>query len=496
MSTQLINIILGMKVRQARMAAGMTLSAFAAQCELSPSYVTEIEKGRKYPRADKILRMAEVLQLPYDQLVSIQLEPPLTYLEEILSSNLWREFPFDEFGLEVSDLINILTRVPDKASALLHAVLEVGRRFDLRGEHFLRAALRSYQELHENYFPDIEAAVESFSEQYGLGEMVPVPLAQLKRLTTEEFGIELDEGHLATDVRLKGYRSVFMQGRRPKMLINSELYPNQVKFLLARELGYQFLGLTERAITSPPEKVQSFQQVLNDFRASYFAGALLMPRTMMLADVQAFFNRPVWHPNDLTHFLTKYDVTPEMLLYRISELVPQFFGLKLHFLRVHEQYGQYRLVKQLNMSRVLVPSGIALDEHFCRRWLVVDLLRKLSGQRSQNGQTLKVGAQMSEFLESQERFLCFGFARPLVLSPDVTSSVIVGFRVDSELRDVIRFANDPALTTVIINETCERCPLTSAQCTVRVAPPIVLDQQLLSSERQQALSQLMAQLQT
>jgi transcriptional regulator with XRE-family HTH domain len=81
MSVDLVHTIFGMKVRQARSEAGLTLSEFAAQCELSPSYMTEIEKGRKYPRADKIMKMGEVLGKDYDDLVSIKLGPSLAYLE-------------------------------------------------------------------------------------------------------------------------------------------------------------------------------------------------------------------------------------------------------------------------------------------------------------------------------------------------------------------------------------------------------------------------------
>ena len=80
MNTDLVNIILGMKVRQARLETNLTLSEFANRCDLSPSYITEIEKGRKYPKTDKILRMAEVLNKSYDDLVSIKLAPSLTYL--------------------------------------------------------------------------------------------------------------------------------------------------------------------------------------------------------------------------------------------------------------------------------------------------------------------------------------------------------------------------------------------------------------------------------
>ena len=81
----LIHIIFGMKVRQARLEAGLTLTDLARMAEMSPSYLTEIEKGRKYPRADKIVKMAEALGKPYDDLVSIRLAPSLRYLESTLS---------------------------------------------------------------------------------------------------------------------------------------------------------------------------------------------------------------------------------------------------------------------------------------------------------------------------------------------------------------------------------------------------------------------------
>src|SRR5690606_23414311 len=122
MTNNLINIIFGMKVRQARLEAGLTLSEFATQCELSPSYVTEIEKGRKYPRVDKIMRMVEVLGKPYDELVSIKLSHSMAHLSTTLKSVTFQRFPFEEFGLELSDLVTLLTREPEKASALLHAV--------------------------------------------------------------------------------------------------------------------------------------------------------------------------------------------------------------------------------------------------------------------------------------------------------------------------------------------------------------------------------------
>ena len=234
--------------------------------------------------------------------------------------------------------------------------------------------------------------------------------------------------------------------------------------------------------------------MLNDFRASYFAGALLMPRDSLVADLQTFFAQEIWNPAPLLAMLHKYDVTPEMLLYRLSEVIPQTFGTRLHFLRFHHVDGKYKLIKRLNMNRLLLPSGIGLYEHYCRRWLSSRLLMQLEAYQT-NGATSDlplVDVQISEFLETKERFLCIGFARPLVLAANVGSSVIIGFRLTNDLKNTIHFAADPNIPITVINETCERCPLTPAECHVRSAPPTILVQEQVKADRKQALDRLEA----
>ena len=491
MSLDLITIIFGMKVRQARLEAGMTLTDLARESELSPSYLTEIEKGRKYPRADKIVRMAEALGKEYDDLVSIKLAPSLRYLEKTLSSTTVRRFPFEEFGLEPADALGLMTREPERASALLHAVLEIARKYDLKEEDFMRAALRSYQEIHENYFPDLEEAALAFTAEfgpvYGLSADQTPSLSTLEAILRQEYATTIDRLTLSATPDLAGFRAVLVPGARPVLYINDRLYDRQIRFILARELGYRYLGITERSLASTPDHIGSFQQLLNDMRAAYFGGVLLMPRSPIIADLQAFFDLPFWDPDRFTAMLAIYDVTPEMLLYRFSELIPEFFGIKLHLLRFHhtDATDDYPLIRQLNMNQLLVPSGIGLDEHHCRRWLSVRLL-----PNDHQPDPQPVGIQLSEYLDSHDRFLCMGFGRRMVLSPNVSSSVIVGFRVDADLKQTIRFLDDPAISQQIINETCERCPLTADQCRVRAAPPTILMARGEQTARKLALSQL------
>ncbi|MCA9970933.1 MAG: ImmA/IrrE family metallo-endopeptidase [Anaerolineales bacterium] len=497
MSTDLVNTIFGMKVRQARTEAGLTLTELAKQAGLSASYLTEIEKGRKYPRNDKILRMAQALGKGYDDLVSIKLRPSLSYLETTLASPLLGRFPFAEFGIETQDLVNLLTREPEKASALLHAILDIARQYDLQEEEFLRAALRSYQEIHENYFPELEQAALDFTAEFGqpytFAADGPVALATLQTILQERYGYRLDDTTMAARPELAGYRSVLVAGERPLLLINPGLYPRQVKFLLARELGYQFLGLAERSTTSTPNEVHSFTQLLNDYKAAYFGGALLMPRAALLADLRRFFALPTWQPQALADLLTRYDVTPEMLFYRFSELIPQHFGIKTHFLRFHHVGDQLRLIRHLNFNQLMVPSGIGLQEHYCRRWLSARLLRDMRAAQAAGDAWERFplpGIHVSRFVNGTDQFVALGFVRSLVLSPGVNSSVTLGFRLTPDLPQTVRFLNDPAIPHEIINETCERCPLTAAECSVRAAPPTVLQAQQRRQAREAALAAL------
>ena len=492
MKTDLMNIIFGMKVKRARTDMGMSLSAFAKACRLSPSYLTEIEKGRKYPKRDKILKIAEVTGVDYDELVSIRLAPSLQYLESALNSPLISDFPLEHFGVEMGTVVELLTNAPTKVSALIHAIFDVAQRYDMKEEHFLRAALRSLQELNDNHFAEIEDSADAAIDRYNLA--VPLDCAELERILRDEHDYHIDYETLAKEDALRPYRSVLVRGKTPRLLINSRLTQSQTTFQIARELGMRELGLKARAYTSPPQEVESFDQVFNDFKASYFAGSMMMPREEILADIEAFFAQETFQPERLQRMLTKYDVTPEMLCYRFSELIPQYFGIDLHFLRFDNRNDRYRLIKQLKMNNLPLPQGFGLKEHYCRRWLTVRLLREIEGSPPPVGDP-HIGVQMSEFLDRKDsRFLCVGFSRQLALSPNTNTSVNVGFRVTPDLANIVRFADDPAIPQVVIHDACERCPLTADQCSLRAASPIIFEREQQRAEQRAALRALQGSL--
>lgn len=487
-------VIFGMKLRQFREQAKLSLTDFAARTGLSSSYITEIEHGKKYPKAEKIARMAEVLEKSYDDLVSIRLNEELNPLAGFLGSSLLHNFPYHMFGIAPAQVVELLTRQPTEASALVNALLGIAEQYNIGVEHLFRSALRSYQELHENYFPELEQAADDFARSSGIQSDPTPDLGDLRSLIEDRFGYKLDERRLANHPKLQHFRSILVAKNKHSRLLltNPALNEFQKKFILAREIGYQVLSIKERAVTSAPEHVDSFEQVLNDFKASYFAGALLINRERLLSDIKEFFALDYWDPTRFRAFLDRYEVTPEIFMYRLTEVLPRYFGIKLHFLRFNQEGGQYRLVKHLNMSQVLIPGGTGVNEHYCRRWLAIRILKALD-RPSTTKRAMEepvVDAQLSHFIDTDARFLCIAMARKLALNRQAASSVSLGFRQDQEFERAVRFAADPAITRLDIDGTCERCRLTEDECRDRVAPPYLLKIQHARREIEQELNSL------
>lgn len=490
-----VPVIFGLKVRQMRESRRFGLKEAAQRAGLSPSYLNEIEKGKKYPKADKIVKLAEALGVSYDSLVSLKLDRDLNPLAPLLDSPVIRDLPLQLFGISKHDVIDLVTRAPHEAGALVRTLVEIARTYDVHVEHFLYAMLRSYQEAHENYFDDIESAAAKFRVRHAWPPEQAATSEALRPLLETEYGIGVDEHTMGQYADLNSFRSIWAEGPPPRVLLNPRMSPSQKAFQLVREIGYRELGLKERGLTSSRPAADSFNQVLNDFKASYFAGAVMIPRDRIVADVQQFFARETWDGPAFVALERSYQVTPEMFLYRLSQIIPRHFHMaELHFLRFSSVPGSgvYRLTKHFNMSQVPIPAGIGLNEHYCRRWLSVEILQALEAHQAEGDtQAPIVGVQRSVFMDQDTEFFCIALARPLVLTPGTNTSVTLGFRMTERFKRTVRFAEDPAIPRRQLNETCERCGLAPEACFERAAPPVLFQQQQAAGRRQSQLAELL-----
>jgi XRE family transcriptional regulator, fatty acid utilization regulator len=495
MNAEQLRFILGAKLKQMRSEKDFSLSQLASKAGLSISYLSEIEKGKKFPTPDKLIQIARAIGSTYDELVSAQVSESLDPLKTILNSPFIKEFPFELFGIKQHDLLNLVTHNPQEAGAFIRTLLEIGQSYDMSVEQFLFAALRSYQKLHYNYFEDLEDRAEEFVRKYKLGVKPPLSGEALYRILKEEFNYEVGEIPLDKHPDLRKFRSICTPGAPKKLYLNSHLLPSQKAFLLARELGFCYLGLKEQPITSTWLEVESFDEVLNNFKASYFAGAVFINRGTLQVDLSEFFRRDSWDANAFLNIMRKYEATPEMFLYRLSQLIPKFFGVQeMFYLRFNNEIGskEFSLTKELNMSRVVVPHGMGLDEHYCRRWLSIRLLARLAELPKKKLKDATIAeAQRSKFIDNQAEFFVISVARPLALTEETNSSISLGFLVNDNFKSAVRFWNDQAIPEHEVNETCERCSMTKSECKDRVVPPSIVRRADTQRKREKALQEFL-----
>ena len=72
-----LRLVFGIKLRGLRLDRGLSLKDLAGKTGLSASYLNEIEKGKKYPKSEKILLIYEALKEKFEDLITLQLKKDL-----------------------------------------------------------------------------------------------------------------------------------------------------------------------------------------------------------------------------------------------------------------------------------------------------------------------------------------------------------------------------------------------------------------------------------
>ncbi len=484
---QIVRLIFGVKIKQLRQKKDMSPQALADSCGLSNSYLNEIEKGKKYPKADKIMALSKGLGVPYDELVSLKLNKKLEPISELLNSHIIKEFPLEMFGLEPVKLVELIANAPAKMNAFISTIMEIARNYEMKQENFFFASLRSFQEMHDNYFEDLEQATMDFLKEFKIEWRPPLDRKHLYDTLESIYHYIIDKTQLNDNRKLVAFRSVYISNSK-KLLINDGLSKPQKAFLLAREIAFNYLALQERPLTTPPYKANTFEEVLNNFKASYFAGALLMHRDHIKLDIEQLFMANKWNEKKFLSLLAKYEASPEMFLHRFTNLLPKFFGIKnLFFLRFSNtgKKSNYTLTKELHLSRLHNPHGNELHEHYCRRWISLGIVEKL---KKSSAKEPIAGIQISKYWETKNEYLCISMAKLNTPEPNTNISVTIGFLINESLKKKVKFLNDPNIPKKWVNETCERCPISN--CDERVAKPSIIKNEKKIKMTEAALSEL------
>jgi XRE family transcriptional regulator, fatty acid utilization regulator len=485
-----IKLLFGLKIKQLRIEQKLGQQELANIAGLSVSYINEIEKGKKYPKSDKIMALAKVFKIDYDDLVSLKLSKNLAPIANLLNSNFLKYFPLDVFGINPSELIDLMSDTPSKLGAFVNTIIEIGRSYNLTVEDFYFAVLRSYQEMHNNYFEEIEKVIEHFLIENQISSTKLINEELLVNFLKSKYSIDVQYYDEKSQPQLASLRSIMMPSKKT-LLINNGISADQRTFTLGREVGFLEMNLKIRPMTSSWVSFESFEQIFNNFKASYFSSGIIIQKEILKEKISELFAKKTFKSEDLVDLALYFKATPETFFHQMAKVLINDFGVEdLFFLRFDNNLHQetYYLTKEMHLSQQYAPNGI-VDEHYCRRWKAISILQELKEVENKDLYEKPIGGiQISNFHNTESEYLMFSMARPLNIVKEVNSSVSIGMKLNRALKSKINFIQDESIPYRIVNRTCERCAI--FDCKERVASPKILQKRRKNEELEKIIKEL------
>jgi transcriptional regulator with XRE-family HTH domain len=431
---------LGTKIKSLRKRNNLTLEDLSVRCvqldaEAGPSvsYLSMIENGKRVPSERLLEIIAEIFQ-----------KEPNWFFDESLDDDAIDTAPtaaVSGMPLEPGFLFS--------ESLLQLAIPELLAQTGTTGRQFAHLLIRAHQEQNHNRFPDIERAAERVGKKH-----FPMRVADILQIT-KDLGLEIkwfdnstfvDRGDDEQPVKTL-VRSFFDAPN--KIFLNRALEnnPARLKFDLASQIGHMVLhdGDGARApqvsgglVTGRRDDADSMnvdaKDILyawRDFECSYFAAALLAPKTPF----RQFLARNSYAIDSGE----KAELTNTLVMRRMSSVSPYPHW---HYFDAYPP-GNLRAVYRGN--GIPLPWGnMRLVSDPCQHWAVFRML---------NSRSSKPSAQISVLRSGDDKRL---YCCESIRSKDAAGNTHV-LCAGVDLSPALRSQNiDPAETIDMIEETCNR----------------------------------------
>lgn len=281
---------LGTKIRSLRKCNNLTMEDLSARCmkvdrESAPSvsYLSMIERGKRFPSEDMLSVIAQVFQKEVNWFLDDTSEP------ESIKPVKGNRGGIRGMALEPSFLFS--------KEILQIAVPEMLSQTGVSGQQFAHLLIRAHQEHHQNHFPDLERAAESVGHK-----KIPLSLEDIYDIC-RNLGLEIkwfdrvpDEILDETGNRSKNLvRSFFVPPNQVYVNNLLKAHPMRLKYDLAVQIGHCVLHSSDGVKSimvagkgaGPQTRREVFDDTLDsqdiihawrDFECSFFAGALLCPK--------------------------------------------------------------------------------------------------------------------------------------------------------------------------------------------------------------------------
>lgn len=346
-------LTVGRRIRQLRSDRGMTLDALAAEIGRAPSQVSVIENGKRELKLGELQRLARILGVTLDELLSP--EPPSKRAAlEIALERIQRGPLYASLGLPALPARKTLS--DDAIETIL------GLHDELRRLHEERAAtpeearranveLRAEQRKAGNHFVELETIARDLLAAVGhrggpLSQRVAADLASHLGFTLH-YVADLPETTRSVTDHANG--RIYLPVRQPT--------GGDPRSALLQALAAHVLGKQE-----PRDYADLLRQRVE---TNYLAGALLIPEESAVAFLRAAKDARELSVEDLRD---AFAVTYETAAHRFTNLATEHLGIPVHFLKVH---ASGTISKAYENDGALFPTdvlGAVEGQIVCRYW--------------------------------------------------------------------------------------------------------------------------------
>jgi hypothetical protein len=143
----------------------------------------------------------------------------------------------------------------------------------------------------------------------------------------------------------------------------------------------------------------------------------------------------------------------------------------LFFLRFTHKAGshQFYLKKELHLSHQHSPHANETNEHYCRRWVSLKLLKEMSNSEKNH----EFDLQISNYENDGPKYLVMSSVTKDPFKENHFRSISIGLLINKQLERKLHFLTDPKIKNHHVGVTCERCSI--QDCEVRQVPATILD---------------------
>ena len=348
-------LVLGKRIRHARVGATMTLQQLASAVGSTTSQLSLVENGRREPRLSLLTAIAEVLDTPVASLLSPEPPPDRRAELEIALERAQRSPAFAALGAApvrpgrrlpmdaLESLVALHTELDRRARAAI-ATPEEARR--------INTELRLDMQARNNYLPDLEDRAEEFVRAVGYtgGALTHHMVAQM----AERLGFTI----IHVDDLPHSTRTV-------TDLENGRIYlpPASIpggyglRSLALQAMAHRLLGHKR------PASYGDFLHQRQDI--AYFTAACLVPRFAAVAFLE---KKKAAKDLSMEDFRDAFGITHHSAAQRFTNLATSHLDIPVHFIRAGDDGALYRGYENDGVPLPTDATGAIEGELLCRKW--------------------------------------------------------------------------------------------------------------------------------